>query len=82
MKINPNSVSSYNNRGNAKSDLGNHEAAMADFGKALEINPDLISAYQNRGTVSFVLGRKNAAQSDLAALEEKKLKDLGDDESP
>jgi tetratricopeptide (TPR) repeat protein len=42
-------TASYNNRGNAYSDLKQHEKAIEDYNKAIELNPKLAPAYANRG---------------------------------
>jgi tetratricopeptide (TPR) repeat protein len=46
---NTNLASVYNNRGNAYSELGNYEDAIADYTRAIRIDPDYASAYYNRG---------------------------------
>jgi tetratricopeptide (TPR) repeat protein/S1-C subfamily serine protease len=53
--------SAYNNRGNAKSDLGNKQAAIADYDRAIQLNPNHANAYSNRGNAKSDLGNKQAA---------------------
>jgi tetratricopeptide (TPR) repeat protein/S1-C subfamily serine protease len=55
----------YYNRGNAKSALGNKQAAIADFDRAIALNPKFIEAYNNRGIAKSVLGNRQAAIADF-----------------
>jgi tetratricopeptide (TPR) repeat protein/S1-C subfamily serine protease len=55
----------YNNRGNAKSDLGNHQAAIVDYDRAIALNPKYTQAYSNRGAAKSALGNHQAAIIDL-----------------
>jgi tetratricopeptide (TPR) repeat protein len=54
----------YNNRGNAKSALGNKQGAIGDFDQALAINPKFADAYYNRGVIKSALGNKQGAIGD------------------
>ena len=54
----------YNNRGSVKSDLGQKQAAISDYDKAIAINPNFAEAYYNRGNAKSDLGQKHAAISD------------------
>jgi tetratricopeptide (TPR) repeat protein len=51
----------YNNRGNAKSDLGQKQAAIVDYNLAIALNPEYANTYNNRGNVKAELGDKQAA---------------------
>ena len=64
LNIDPNIAEAYSNRGNAKSRLGDHQAAIADHDKALEIDPNLAGAYSNRGNAKSCLGDHQAAIAD------------------
>lgn len=55
----------YHNRGNAKSNLGQHQEAIADYNKAIELNPVSAEAYYNRGTANQSLERTQEADEDL-----------------
>ena len=57
-------AAAYSNRGNAKSSLGDHQAAIADHDRALEINPNLAEAYTNRGLAKAALRDYQAAIAD------------------
>ncbi len=49
IRLKPNYVSAYNNRGMGKSKLGQHTAAISDFDTAIALKPDFFEAYGNRG---------------------------------
>jgi tetratricopeptide (TPR) repeat protein/S1-C subfamily serine protease len=51
----------YNNRGIAKSDLGDKKGAILDFDRAIELNPKNFEAYNNRGNAKFDLGDEKGA---------------------
>ena len=55
----------YNNRGNVKLSSGQHEAAIIDFGEAINLKPDFAVAYNNRGSANAALGRHEAAIADF-----------------
>ncbi|WP_241392517.1 tetratricopeptide repeat protein [Brachyspira hyodysenteriae] len=40
IELNPNDFMAYNNRGNAKDNLGLYKEAIEDYNKATELNPD------------------------------------------
>ncbi|MDQ2747725.1 MAG: tetratricopeptide repeat protein [Acidobacteriota bacterium] len=49
IKLNPNDVSVYLNRGRAYSNKKNYDLAIEDYNKAIELNPKEAMAYFNRG---------------------------------
>ncbi len=55
----------YYNRGNAKDELGQHQAAIADYDKAIQFNFDDARVYSNRGNVKNSLGKHQAAIADF-----------------
>ena len=57
IEINPKYSEAYSNRGNAKKSLGQYQAAIEDFSKAIEINPKNSSFYNNRGNAKDYLGQ-------------------------
>jgi len=60
----------YANRAAAKSQLGEHTAAVADAKKALEVNPDYSKSYSRLGHAEFCLGNfENAVDAYSKGLE-------------
>jgi tetratricopeptide (TPR) repeat protein/S1-C subfamily serine protease len=51
----------YNNRGTAKSELGNEQEAILDYDRAIALNPKFALAYYGRGTAKSALGNKQEA---------------------
>ena len=64
IKLDPQFIGAYNNRGNVKSALGQKQEAIEDYNKAIELNPKLAEAYNNRGTAKSALGQKREAIED------------------
>ena len=64
IRLKPDFVAAYNNRGIAKDKLGRHEDAIADYNQAIQLKPDLAEAYSNRGTTKYKLGRYEDAIAD------------------
>ena len=50
-----------------KSNLGQYEAAIADYDVAIDLNPDYVDAYNNRGVAKSNLGQYEAAIADYDA---------------
>ena len=67
LRLNPDLVEAYNNRGSAKFTLGQHKAAIADFNEAIARNPDYAQIYNNRGLAKGALGQYDAAIADYDA---------------
>ncbi|WP_373528172.1 tetratricopeptide repeat protein [Nostoc sp.] len=55
LKINPNYVHAYNDRGRARYALGYKKEAIEDYNQALKINPNYVHAYNNRGLARYAL---------------------------
>jgi hypothetical protein len=53
-------------RGMARQQKGEHDAAIADFTKAIEINPDCVQAYASRGLSKEAKGDPDGAKSDYS----------------
>ena len=66
IRLQPDYAGVYNNRGNIKSGLGSHDAALDDYDKAIRLNPNFAQAYSNRGSTKFRLGKHAAALIDLS----------------
>ncbi|MBW4611955.1 MAG: serine protease [Desmonostoc vinosum HA7617-LM4] len=66
IKLNPNYLKAYNNRGLARYLLGDHSGAIADFNQSLKINPNDADAYNNRGLVRSAVGDKKGALGDYS----------------
>ncbi|MFM8309923.1 MAG: tetratricopeptide repeat protein, partial [Microcystis aeruginosa] len=64
INIKPDYAVAYNNRGNAKSDLGDKQGAIADYNQAINIKPDHALAYNNRGNAKSDLGDYQGAIAD------------------
>ncbi len=64
IKSNSKDWGSYNNRGNAKKNLGNFQDAISDFDDAIKLNPKYSVAYNNRGGAKHRLGNFDDAISD------------------
>ena len=55
----------YYERGNVRHDLGDLEAAIADYSKAIELDPSNSNAYYNRGLTHYDLGQYSQAVRDF-----------------
>ncbi len=66
IKLDPQFIEAYSNRGIAKSALGQNQKAIEDYSKAIEINPQFSGAYYNRGVVKSTLGQKQEAIEDYS----------------
>ena len=64
IKLKPDLVDAYVNRGAAKAELGQHFAAISDYDKAIRLKPDLLQHTYNRGAAKAELGQHFAAISD------------------
>ena len=65
LKLNPQMVSAYNNRGAAYSDTGAYDCAIEDLNKVIELNPNDVKAHNNRGAAYSEKGENNRAIEDL-----------------
>ena len=57
IRINPDNVAAYNNRGNVYGKLDVHQLAIDNFSNAIRINPDYADAYLNRGITKEKFGK-------------------------
>ena len=67
LRLNPNLVEAYHNRGMIKITFGQLEAALADYDAAIARNPDYAQAYYSRGMVKEFLDQREAALADYDA---------------
>ena len=63
--LDPDYTTAYYNRGLAKSDLGQHFTAIADYDIAIRLNPNDAKAYINRGIAKVQLNRTWEAKQDF-----------------
>jgi len=64
IKLKPDLVEAYNNRGKAYGDLGQHQQAITDYNEAIRLKPDLADAYYNRGKAYGDLDQHQQAITD------------------
>jgi tetratricopeptide (TPR) repeat protein len=62
----PNDDGAFVKRGIARQQKGEHDAAIADFTKAIELNPDCVQAYASRGVSKDATGDTAGAKSDYS----------------
>ena len=74
LKLNPDYVNAYNNRGVIYVGKGDFDLAIKDYTTAIELNPQLAPVYYNRGEVWLRLKKWKEAKVDLTAA-----KDMGVD---
>ena len=65
IRLNPDYAVAYNNRGIANGDLGQYEAAIADYDQAVCLNPGFAEAYLNRADAKATLKLKDEARKDF-----------------
>src|ERR1700722_15608803 len=65
IRLKPDYVAAYNNRGNSRSHKGDVEGALQDFEEAIRLWPDLAGAYVNRGSVRGDKGDVEGALQDF-----------------
>ena len=65
IRLQPNYVDAYVNRGVAKSNLKRHAAAIQDFDTAVGLQPENALTYYNRGLSKYNLGHTLAAKQDF-----------------
>ena len=49
IRLKPDYVEAFNNRGNARRDKGDLEGALQDYNEAIRLKPDYAEAFNNRG---------------------------------
>lgn len=66
IDLNPNYAVAYNNRGLARSKMGDKQGAFEDYSRAIALNPNSAEIYYNRGSVRADLGDKEGAFKDYS----------------
>ncbi|MFN6567809.1 tetratricopeptide repeat protein [Dendronalium sp. ChiSLP03b] len=66
IKLNPNYLKAYNNRGLARYLLGDNQGAIIDFNQVLKLDSSDIDGYNNRGLARYNLGDKKGALADYS----------------
>ena len=66
IKLNPDFVYAYFNRGNIYCQQKDYRMALADYNEAIKRNPDFAEAYFNRGLTRLYLGDTNRGIEDLS----------------
>ena len=64
IKLKPDYVEAYNNRGLAYFNFGQYQRAIEDYNKALRLKPDFAKAYYTRGSAYRYLGKYQRAIED------------------
>ena len=65
LRLNPQLIGAYNNRGNVYNSMGEHDCAIKDFTKAIQLRPDFADAYNNRGNAYDKKGNSDWAIKDF-----------------
>ncbi|MDE0087886.1 MAG: tetratricopeptide repeat protein [Candidatus Poribacteria bacterium] len=64
IRLKPDYISAYNNRGIARDMLKQHAAAISDYDVVIRLKPDYLTAYNNRGIAKAQLGQYENAIKD------------------
>lgn len=64
IRLNPNDINAYINRGIAYGSLGNHQKALADFSTAIHLDQKNANAYTGRSYAYLNIGNYNQAIAD------------------
>ena len=68
LKLKPNYIELYNNRGNAYRDIGEYDLAIQDYDEIIKRQPDFIEVRVNRGLAYFDKGERDLAFQDYNAV--------------
>ncbi|NKB17074.1 MAG: tetratricopeptide repeat protein [Pseudanabaena sp. CRU_2_10] len=66
--LNPKYVEAFNNRGNARFDIGDKKGSIQDYNIVIELDSNYALAYSNRGNARADLGDKKGAIEDYNKL--------------
>lgn len=80
IRISPDYVFAYDNRGEIKRMRGEYDAAIVDFNMAIRLDPDFLAAYLDRGTAFKEMGDRRSARADFQTVLDMKGKGRAVDE--
>jgi tetratricopeptide (TPR) repeat protein len=66
LRLNPNDIHAYNNRGNIYKDKELYDLALADYDEAMRLNPNHPTTYYNRGLVYYLMEQYERAITDFS----------------
>jgi tetratricopeptide (TPR) repeat protein len=64
IRLQPDYVEAYNERGEIRKSLGDTKGAISDFSQAIQLKPNFAYAYNNRGVVRYYSSDKKGAIED------------------
>ena len=65
LRVNPRSIEALNDRGQIRQELGDFDAAVADYSAAIAIDPTTYEAYNNRASLRSLRKDWDGALSDV-----------------
>jgi tetratricopeptide (TPR) repeat protein len=68
IRLSPDYVFAYDNRGEIKRMRGDYASAIGDFDTAIRLDPDFLAAYLDRGTAFKAMGNAKSARADFQAV--------------
>ncbi len=68
IRISPDYVFAYDNRGEIKRMRGDYDSAVADFNTAIRLDPEFLSAYLDRGSTFKEMGNRKSARADFQTV--------------
>ena len=72
LKLKPNHIQLYNNRGNTYRAIGEYNLAIQDYDEAIKRRPDFVEIRVNRGLAYFDKGERDLALQDYNTVIEKR----------
>jgi tetratricopeptide (TPR) repeat protein len=80
IRISPDYVFAYDNRGEIKRMRGDYDSAIVDYNTAIRLDPDFLAAYLDRGSTFKEMGNRKSARADFQAVLDMKGKGRAVDE--
>ena len=68
IRISPDYVFAYDNRGEIKRMRGDYDSAIVDFNTAIRLDPNFLAAYIDRGTTFKAMGNTKSARADFRTV--------------